>query len=151
VGDGPRAGALVRAIHRARLDRVIELCGARTRTEIRALFSNSDLFVLPTVRESFGLAALEARCAGLPVLAMAASGVAEIIHPAREGALARSDREVATHIAALAADPERRRAIAEHNRATPTRFDWPRVVESHVAVYREAIALRDSACRERNA
>jgi glycosyltransferase involved in cell wall biosynthesis len=130
---------------------VIELCGARTRTEIRALFSDSDVFVLPAVRESFGLAALEARCAGLPVLAMAASGVAEFIHHAREGALAQSDTELATHIAALAADPERRRAMAAHNRSTPTRFDWPQVVESHVAVYREAIALRDSACRDKNA
>jgi glycosyltransferase involved in cell wall biosynthesis len=107
--------------------------------------------MLPAVRESFGIAALEARCAGLPVLAMAASGVAEIIHHPREGALARSDSEIATQIAALAADPERRRVIAEHNRSTPTRFDWPRVVESHLVVYREAIALRDSAWRERKA
>ena len=149
VGDGPLAPALARAVRRAGLERVIELCGTRTRAEIRALFAESDLFILPTVRESFGLAALEARCAGLPVVAMAASGVAEIIHHAREGALARSDTELATHIAAFAADPERRRAIAEHNRATPTRFDWPQVVDSHLAVYREAIALRDSACRDR--
>ena len=89
VGDGPLAPALARAVRRAGLERVIELCGTRTRAEIRALFAESDLFILPTVRDSFGLAALAARCAGLPVVAMAASGVAEIIHPAREGALAR--------------------------------------------------------------
>src|SRR6185437_13569019 len=76
VGDGPLAPALARAVSRAGLERVIELCGTRTRAEIRTMFAESDLFVLPTVRESFGLAALEARCAGLPVVAMAASGVA---------------------------------------------------------------------------
>ncbi|MGH2898062.1 MAG: glycosyltransferase family 4 protein, partial [Solirubrobacteraceae bacterium] len=79
VGDGPQREALARAVARHGLSESVELLGWRSRDEIRALFAQSDLFVLPTVRESFGLAALEARCAGLPVVAMKASGVAELI------------------------------------------------------------------------
>jgi len=151
VGDGPQRARLERSIARARLGGQIELLGHRTREEIRELFSESDLFVLPAVRESFGLAALEARCAGLPVIAMASSGVAEIVRHGREGLLARSDIELATHVAGLSRDVKRRTAIAEHNRTSAPPYDWPRLLDAHIALYREAIALRDSVRAERNA
>lgn len=144
IGDGPQRARLERAVRNNGLEGQIELLGHRTREQIRQLFAESDVFVLPTVRESFGLAALEARCAGLPVVAMAASGVAEIVRHGREGLLARSDSELATHVATLVRDPMRRHAIAEHNRDTTPPFDWSHVIDTHVALYREAIALRES-------
>jgi glycosyltransferase involved in cell wall biosynthesis len=143
VGDGPQRASLARSIATRELGEQIQLLGHRTRDEIRELMSECDLFVLPTVRESFGLAALEARCAGLPVIAMASSGVAEIVRHGREGLLARSDVELASHVAALSRDSARRQAIAEHNRHSTPPYDWRRLVDAHVALYREAIALRD--------
>jgi len=144
VGDGPERVWLERAVASSGLADRIEICGRLSREEIRALLAKSDVFVLPTVRESFGLAALEARCAGLPVVGMARSGVSEIIAHEREGLLARSDVEFAAHIATLVRDREKREAIAAHNRATVPNCDWPRVIDAHLAVYREAIALRAS-------
>jgi glycosyltransferase involved in cell wall biosynthesis len=144
IGDGPQRGALTAAIARAGLGDRIELLGTRSREEIRALLAESDVFVLPTVRESFGLAALEARCVGLPVVAMAASGVAEFIGHRREGMLARSDSEFAAHTATLVRDAELRQTIARHNRETVPPYGWPRVIDQHLALYREAIALRNN-------
>ena len=131
-----------RAIAKAGLSGRIELLGTRSRAEIRELLGGSDVFVLPTVRESFGLAALEARCAGLPVVAMAASGVAELIQHGRDGLLAGSDAELAVHVATLARDADLRCAMARNNRETRPLCDWPLVAEQHVSLYREAIALR---------
>ncbi|MGE5102645.1 MAG: glycosyltransferase family 4 protein [Deltaproteobacteria bacterium] len=144
VGDGPQRARLERSIVRNGLTDDIRLLGHRTRDQIRELMSECDLFVLPTIRESFGLAALEARCAGLPVVAMASSGVAEIVHHGREGLLGRTDAELATHVATLSRDVERRRAIADHNRDTTPSYDWAHLVDAHVALYREAIAVRES-------
>lgn len=141
VGDGPERARMERAISRYRLDDRIALVGRRSRDEIRSTLAGSDIFVLPTVRESFGIAALEARCAGLPVVAMRASGVAELIEHGREGLLARNDVELVDCVAALIATPERRRAIADYNRSTAPPFDWPLVIAQHLAVYREAIGL----------
>jgi glycosyltransferase involved in cell wall biosynthesis len=144
VGDGPQRSALAAAIARAGLGDRIELLGHCTREEIRTMLAESDVFVLPTVRESFGLAALEARCVGLPVVAMAASGVAEWIGHRREGMLARSDAELAEQVATLVRDADLRRSIARNNRESTPPFDWPHVIERHLALYREAIALRSS-------
>jgi glycosyltransferase involved in cell wall biosynthesis len=144
IGDGPQRARLERLITANKLGEQIQLLGHRTRAEIRELMSECEMFVLPTVRESFGLAALEARCAGLPVIAMASSGVAEIVRHGREGLLARSDAELALHIATLARDDRQRQTIAEHNRDSSPPYDWPRLVAAHVALYREAMALRES-------
>jgi glycosyltransferase involved in cell wall biosynthesis len=144
VGDGPQRARLERLIAANKLDEQIELLGHRTRIEIRELMSECEMFVLPTVRESFGLAALEARCAGLPVIAMASSGVAEIVRHGREGLLARSDAELALHVATLARDDRQRQTIAAHNRDSSPPYDWSQLVAAHLALYREAIALRES-------
>ena len=141
VGDGPQRERLARAIARYGLRDRVALVGRRSRSEIREYLTASDVFVLPTVRESFGIAALEARCAGVPVVAMRASGVAELIEHGREGLLARSDVELVDCVAALIANPDRRQAMAAHNRSTSPPHDWPRVVDAHLSVYREAIAL----------
>jgi glycosyltransferase involved in cell wall biosynthesis len=142
AGDGPQRAALEAAIKRAGLRDHIEIVGRRSREEIRMMLAESDVFVLPTVRESFGLAALEARCVGLPVVAMAASGVAELIEHGQEGLLARSDRELARHVTSLVRDDTLRASIAGHNRATVPPFAWPQVIDQHLALYRDAIALR---------
>jgi glycosyltransferase involved in cell wall biosynthesis len=144
VGDGPERARLEQAVSAAGLREYIDVCGAKPREEIRSLLAESDVFVLPTIRESFGLAALEARCAGLPVVAMAASGVSEIIAHEREGLLAQSDDDFAVQVASLVNDRGKRTDIAAHNRSTVPNCDWPRVIDAHLAVYREAIALRDS-------
>jgi glycosyltransferase involved in cell wall biosynthesis len=150
VGDGPERARLERAITRHGLSSQIEVAGRRTQSEIRDVLASSDVFVLPTVRESFGIAALEARCAGLPVVAMSASGVAGLIAHGREGLLAKSDVELVSHVARLVYDSELRTAISDHNRRTSPPFDWPRTLDAHLAIYREAIALRDSACADMN-
>ena len=145
VGDGPERARLQRAVARHGLRAQVELMGHRSRSEIRDLLASSDVFVLPTLRESFGIAALEARCAGLPVAAMSASGVAELIAHGREGLLAGSDVEFASHVARLVYDRDLRDAIADCNRRTPPSFDWARTLDAHLGIYREAIALRDNA------
>jgi glycosyltransferase involved in cell wall biosynthesis len=145
AGDGPLRGRVERAVARFGLSDHVELLGVLSRPALRDLLSESDVFVLPTVRESFGLAALEARCMGLPVVAMAASGVAELIEHGREGLLAHSDAELLSHVLSLATDTERRERIAAHNRATPPGCDWDTVLDEHLALYSEAIALRASS------
>jgi phosphatidylinositol alpha 1,6-mannosyltransferase len=144
VGDGPERRALQREINRRRLRERVELLGSCTRAQIRDLLAETDVFVLPTVRESFGLAALEARCAGVPVVAMAGSGVAELIDNGRGGLLARSDGEMAMQVLTLIRDPCRRHSMAQHNRDSTPPHDWAAVIGAHEAIYREAIALRAS-------
>src|SRR5690242_5504493 len=85
VGDGPLLPGLRREIAAASAAGDIHLTGALDRTAIRSMLSTADLYVAPAPRESFGIAALEARSAGLPVVARAGSGVADFIRHGVEG------------------------------------------------------------------
>lgn len=125
AGAGSRSAALRRGVAAAGLADRVELPGRLTQEELRALYHRADVFVAPTVLESFGLAALEARTAGLPVVARLDSGSGEVLEAGREALLVGSDGELAAALARLAVDDRLRTRIAAHNRSTPTAFDWP--------------------------
>lgn len=140
AGDGPERARLERAIARRGLSDSVSLLGALPRAGLVDLYRGADMFVLPTVREALGLAALEARCAGLPVVAMQDNGTADFIEHDVTGLLAGSDAELAHCMTRLALDPTMRARLARDDDVL-ARYDWPAVAAAHVACYEQAIAL----------
>ncbi|MFB9451226.1 glycosyltransferase family 4 protein [Dactylosporangium vinaceum] len=135
VGDGPLLPGLRRAATPE-----ITFTGALDRTAIRALLASADVYIAPAPRESFGIAALEARSAGLPVVARAGSGVADFIRHGLEGWLVHSDAELQNTLASLLDDPARAAAVAEHNRAVAPCVRWETVLDTADALYERAFA-----------
>ncbi len=140
VGEGPERPSLERFIRANALGDVVSLPGRRTREEIRDLFSRCDVFVAPANLESFGIAALEARCAGLPVVAKRRTGIREFVADGREGLLAGSDRDMTDHLVRIVRDAPLRQRIAAHNRETPVAVDWATVVDQNLKAYEVAMA-----------
>ncbi len=138
LGEGPDRRSLERYLDRHDLTSVVTLPGRVTRTELRERYAGSDLYLSPTVLESFGIAALEARTAGLPVVAREGSGVGEFVRDGVEGLLARDDEAMAESIALLVTDDELRREIARHNATVPPPVSWPHVVERALGEYARA-------------
>lgn len=142
VGEGPQRAAMERFLRRHAMTGWVELVGRWDRDRIRELYRRADLFVAPAVLESFGIAALEARCAGLPVLARSQSGVREFVADGVEGALAPSDGDLSAALVRLATSPALRRGIGDHNRAVPVSVTWPDVLARTAASYHRAATLR---------
>ncbi len=139
-GEGPRRGSLERHLRRRRLD-WIALPGRRTPAELREAYASADLFLSTARLEAFGIAALEARTAGLPVVARSDSGVREFVTDGVEGLLADSDAGLAAAVARLAADSAERRRLAEHNRTVDPESTWEGVLARTEVEYARAIAL----------
>ncbi|MFC4060486.1 glycosyltransferase family 4 protein [Planomonospora corallina] len=143
IGDGPARAQMERYLRANGMTGWVSLPGRYSRERIREVLASADVFVAPAPRESFGLAALEARAAGVPVVARAQSGVADFVRPGKEGLLGRSFDELASSVARLVRDRELRESIAAHNRATePVSCSWPAVLEGFDRCYEEARALR---------
>lgn len=147
IGEGPERGSMEKYIAAHDLTDAVVLAGRLDRDQIRSVFASADVFVAPANLESFGIAALEARCAGLPVVAKSRTGIREFVEHGQEGLLADTDREMADHILALVADRELREKISTFNREVPSEVDWGSVVELNLAAYDEAIALVDPTAR----
>jgi glycosyltransferase involved in cell wall biosynthesis len=141
VGEGPQRKAMERYLARHELDRWVDLPGRYTRDQIRALYRRCDVFIAPAVLESFGIAALEARCSGLPVVAMANTGIREFVAHGVEGLLASSDADLAAAVARLARSPELRGQIAAHNRTVLPPVTWDDVLARSEAAYKRAATL----------
>jgi glycosyltransferase involved in cell wall biosynthesis len=137
VGDGPKAPALARAVERRGMADWVELPGRMRREEIQRLYANADIFLAPARLESFGVAALEARCAGLAVVAMGSGGVGEFVRAGLEGFLVDSDEQMAQVTAGLLMDPVRLHRMQAHNRRTASGMAWPNVIGKHLLVYRK--------------
>jgi glycosyltransferase involved in cell wall biosynthesis len=141
VGNGPQRAELERYLVRHRMTGWVELPGHLDRAAIRAQFARSSLYVAPAKLESFGIAALEARCAGLPVLANGRGGVGEFITDGVDGLLVDDDDAMAAAMVTFFSDPDQRRRLVGRARDTVPDFGWQEAVARSLAVYAEAAEL----------
>lgn len=142
VGDGPDRGAIEKILVHRKMGWV-RCVGWKSHAEIRAYYSLSDIYVAPARLESFGIAALEARTFGLPVVALHDSGISEFVRHGREGLLANDDEGLAAAIARLVSEQELRTTVTNRNMANQPDFGWPTVVARTDDRYQEAILGRD--------
>ncbi len=141
LGDGPQMGEIRSYLEVNAMTGWVHLRGRVTRAEIRETFARSDLFVAPASLESFGIAALEARTAGLPIVARTRTGVADFVTHGVEGWLVGSDAAMAETIASLARSPELLARVAVHNRLYPASVDWRSVERSCEDLYHRAAGI----------
>jgi glycosyltransferase involved in cell wall biosynthesis len=140
AGEGPQRRAMERYRDRHDLSWV-ELPGRLAAAELRDLYARADLFAAPAVLEAFGIATLEARAAGLPVVARAGTGAEEFVSDGVEGLLTSSDGTFAAALHRLVADPALRSRIAAHNRRVPPAVSWDEVVGRTLDAYERAARL----------
>jgi len=145
AGDGPRQQAMETYLRRHSMTEQVTLLGRLDRQEVRGLLGASHVFLAPADLESFGIAALEARCAGVPVVAKADSGVSEFIRHEREGLLCGSDDDMADAVVRLVRDRELRLRIAAHNRTADCPVSWGTLLQKTDAAYASACLAQEAS------
>jgi glycosyltransferase involved in cell wall biosynthesis len=141
VGEGPARPALERYLRRHDMTEWVSLPGRQDRDQIRDLYRRADVFVAPADLESFGIAALEARCAGVPVVAKSGNGIAEFVRDGKDGLLVADDAAMTQAIVRLCTQPLLRQALAGHAEAGTSPVSWTRTLALTEAAYEEAQAL----------
>jgi glycosyltransferase involved in cell wall biosynthesis len=108
------------------------------RDDVEALLHRWDVFVMPSLEEGFGIAALEAMAAGLPVVATAVGGIPELVKDGETGWLVppADPQALAGRLRSLLRDSGLRQAmgIAGHSRAQD-HFSMDRMVENVSKIY----------------
>lgn len=144
-GEGPDRGRLERFVAAHDMAGWVMLPGRVAREELRERYAGADIYVAPASLESFGIAALEARTVGLPVVGRLGSGLQEFVKDSVNGYLAADDEAMAGCLARLVTDHGLRESMTEYNRSVPPEQSWSRVLDCAEGEYRRAISASGSA------
>ena len=113
----------------ARLADVVRLAGVRSYDETWALYHKADIFVFPSLCESFGHPLVEAMASRLPIVASDIPVHREICGDAAKYFPVTDAAALAATLRALLSDPAERERLAAHGAARVEKFLW----EDHVA------------------
>jgi glycogen(starch) synthase len=141
AGEGTQADWLRELTRRHRVSRSVSFLGKLDHQELLGWLHGADAIVLPSRYEPFGIVALEAAAAGIPLIASTAGGLGEAVVDGVTG-LSFRPADVAGLTAAvreLLDDPDaaQQRAVAAHERLTAD-FDWLSVAADTAQVYQDA-------------
>lgn len=139
VGDGPDRSAAEREARDLGIaERVFFLGKLKNPLEALAI---SDLFVLPSESESFGLAALEAMACGVPVVATEAGGLPEVIRHGVSGMLSPvGDVEQMADHAAFLLDPAHLERFRTQAKERAMSFSIDRVLPAYLRIYNAVLS-----------
>lgn len=151
VGDGPMAGELQRAL--AGEMRGIVVAGRLEDGELSAHYASADIFLFPSVTETFGNVTLEAMASGLAVVACDYAAARQHIVHGRAGLLSPVDDRggFIENAVALARDLPRARALGRCAREAAESLGWDRVVAEFEDVLLETIDAHAGAIGRRRA
>ncbi len=138
AGEGPEYPRLVELAARLGIGDRVMFLGKVSEEEREILLAGSSVFVLPSVVEPFGIAALEAMAAGVPTIVSRTSGVAEISRGTFRVDFWDVD-EFASRIVELLEYPTLHRAMGDEGRWEALREGWPERARETVQVYRDAL------------
>lgn len=127
VGEGPA---------RAHFDAILPnavFTGHLDGAALARAYASADIFLNPSVTETFGNVTLEAMASGVPAVAAAASGSRSLIADGQTGFLvldARSVEGYASALVALAGDGALRARLGANSRASVRGYDWDAILDA---------------------
>lgn len=149
VGGGPSEETLREIFSRHGIAEKLILAGKHTGGALADAYRAMDVFVFASFSETQGMVLAEAMAAGVPVIALDAAGVREVMRDRRNGFMLpknASPQTFAAHVAQLQRDRTRRRAFGREARRTAELFGRERCADLALAFYAD---VRRATRRER--
>src|SRR5690625_5121292 len=145
VGEGPeRQACEALCEEKGIVDKVVFVGNSN---EVDKILCFTDLFLLPSEKESFGLAALEAMASGVPVISSNTGGLPEVNIHGESGFI--SDvgnvEEMAENALKILSDDETLNRFKIQAIESARRFDVKKIVPLYEALYKEAIENKNAA------
>ncbi|MBW2937883.1 N-acetyl-alpha-D-glucosaminyl L-malate synthase BshA [Aureisphaera sp. CAU 1614] len=141
VGEGPEKEGAEALCHKLGIaDKVLFLGNS---DEVNKILCFTDLFLLPSEKESFGLSALEAMASGVPVVSTNTGGLPEVNEHGISGYLNEiGDVEgMAAHALAILKDEDTLKQFKKRAKESATKFQTDNIVPLYEAVYEKALSV----------
>lgn len=139
VGEGPERKEAEQLCKTYKIDNKVVFLG--NSSEVDKILCFSDLFLLPSQTESFGLAALEAMASGVPVISSDSGGIPEVNIEGVSGFLSPVGAidEMAHNALKILKDDTVLETFKKGAQTTAIKFDIHKIVPFYEAIYEEAL------------
>ncbi|WP_315777241.1 MULTISPECIES: glycosyltransferase family 4 protein [unclassified Bradyrhizobium] len=116
---------------------------AGPRSDMPALYSAADAFVLPTSYETFSLVCMEAMACAVPVFATPVGGIEDYLHDGVNGFRIAADADdIAAKLAAVFADPALMRRLQDGAHATAQTYGWDQIGLQYIELLKQIDAAK---------
>jgi glycosyltransferase involved in cell wall biosynthesis len=141
VGDGPLKKTIAQQCPEA------IFAGVRRGQELAAHYASGDVFVFPSLTETFGNVVPEALASGLALVAFEHAAAKELVTHGSNGLIAAPDEEHAfiQHVLTLASDAELRNRLARAAAPSVAHLDWESIHDTFVLHLRQVLAQSQPA------
>lgn len=142
IGDGIERDLLTTAITARNLENYIKLLGRISDTELPSYFASSDIFVLPTLYETFGIVYTEAMASGLPVITCRVGSAPEVVGNAGLLVSPRNPQELADSVYSLLSDKTKLLQLKSNALARAKKYDWKTTIDKYEKVYVDTSSVK---------
>lgn len=138
AGDGPLRKDVEEA---QRHNPNIRYTGELSYKELLKLYRQSDLFILPTHYDSFGLVILEAMATGLPIITTKTEGPRDQVTPQQNGLFIKkgSAEDISVALTLLLTHPEKIKSYGKKSRKKAETFDYRKISEKIRDMYNQLL------------
>jgi N-acetyl-alpha-D-glucosaminyl L-malate synthase BshA len=139
VGDGPERDGVEALVRKYQLNSKVSFLGSQE--NIEDLLPLGDIFLLPSEKETFGLAALEAMACGLPVICTAAGGLPEVVTHGFSGFLSPLGdiEDMARNIKTILSSETSYQEFSQNARKEAERFSLPVILHQYECYYQTVL------------
>ena len=132
VGDGPERERLVSMVKQIGLQDVVNFSGWVDRSMMRTIYSEADIFVLPSIDEGMSNVVLEAMASGMPVVVTRIRGHVDLVEDGVNGFLFDpGDVNALKSLLEKALDEKLRLQMGEKSRKKAEQYSWRRTTERY--------------------
>lgn len=142
AGSGPDRAKLEALCHELGISGAVRFLGTIPNREVLAEMSKARFFILPSVREGFGIVYLEAMACGCVTIGTEGEGVADLIVSGENGFLVPPDDPdaIVRAVEWCLSHPEETAAIAEKGRLTVQGLTWEENAGRYINLFKELIS-----------
>lgn len=138
AGDGPELPRLQEGVTRLGLEQKVHFAGRLDRASVTWVMAHTEVFVMPSRVEPFGIVALEGWRAGVPVIVSARGGAPEFIQHDETGLVADpfDAEDLGRNLERVLSEPQTGQRLVAGARASLSAFTWEKLAVQYEDVYR---------------
>jgi glycosyltransferase involved in cell wall biosynthesis len=149
VGDGELKRDIKKQITCYKLTKAVTLRGVLHGEELQKTYAASDIFVFPTLYESFGSVYIEAMSKGLPIVTSKIDAVRNVVKERRNGLLVKPNADdFCEAIYLMISERELYKSISQNNITDIQIYRWSNILKETQQIYEGILKTRSRTCND---